>query len=674
MCAGQKYFQKSIGGAEHDVINAASGSYDKGVFVGGYTKSAGIGQEDFLLLKLDSMGDVQAMHTYGGVFLDVATSLVGTADDGCLLAGYTKSFGTGPSDFLVVKTGVGGLVEWSWAMGRASVDEANTIIQTRDSGFVVAGKSFNGSSYEFLTVRLDQAGAVTWANSYGGMGKEIAYALAETSVGDLLVLGETSSFGAGDSDILLAKLTAGGDTIWSKTYGGVEADIGRALIVLADSTYLLAGSTVSFDSHASRHGSASAWLLNVDQNGSVIWSKTYGLLGAFSEFRSVEQSSTGDIYAGGKSDVSSNDLFLVKTNSSGTKLWSRNVGGVGVETCTGIVETDHNQFVAAGFSSSFSGGLNNSALVFNFDSTGRLLCNESLGPSTSNDTLPLVSSPVLNLVAGVIVSPASVSGAAALLPDSTLCSLDCDAIAEIQFVPEEANCIGDTVAFFNGMDGGTSYQWFLDAIPYSSGEDTSYVVLDTNEILVSLLVAHELCYSPDSAAAVLSITDNIVANFTHLSNQLFATFTNLSLHAADYHWDFGDGDTSSVANPTHEYTAPGIYNVCLAAANNCRDSLHCEEINVVDNNAGRVNSHRSVEIFPVPADQLFNLKVEPAIRKEKLSCRLLDTSGKIVLDRAISNDMSSIPISGMSMGLYFIQLVDRASGNLLWHSKLPIVH
>ena len=120
-------WNKTYGGTGDDVADALVQTSDGGYALAGYTKSFGAGSHDFWLVKTDSAGNAQWNKTYGGTSMDYATALVKTVDGGYALAGYTRSFGVGLNDFWLVKTDASGNVG-GFESGLAWIDSsANTV-------------------------------------------------------------------------------------------------------------------------------------------------------------------------------------------------------------------------------------------------------------------------------------------------------------------------------------------------------------------------------------------------------------------------------------------------------------------------------------------------------------------------------------------------------------------
>ncbi|MFC2042074.1 M24 family metallopeptidase [Chloroflexota bacterium] len=110
-----------------------------------------------------------------------------------------------------------------------------------------------------------------WAKTYGGADSENPRCIEQTSDGGYIVAGYTESFGAGDEDIWVIKLASNGDVEWQKTYGGSDVERARSIQQTTDGGYIVAGYTMSFGA-----GEGDFWLLKLTSNGNVEWQKTYG--------------------------------------------------------------------------------------------------------------------------------------------------------------------------------------------------------------------------------------------------------------------------------------------------------------------------------------------------------------------------------------------------------------
>ncbi len=134
------------------------------------------------------------------------------------------------------------------AIGGKNDDRGVSLIQTSDGGYAITGstKSFGAGGYDVYVVKLDAKGNLQWTKTIGGPDREEGNSLIQTSDGGYAIAGYTTSFGAGGYDVYVVKLDAKGNLQWTKTIGGPGTEEGRSLIQTSDGGYAIAGSTTSF--------------------------------------------------------------------------------------------------------------------------------------------------------------------------------------------------------------------------------------------------------------------------------------------------------------------------------------------------------------------------------------------------------------------------------------------
>jgi len=219
---GDITWQKTYGGSlsEYSYADSIHQTGDGGYIVAGSTDSFGAGNYDFWVLKLDSSGNVIWQKTYGGSSYDFGESIQQTSDGGYIVAGSTDSFGAGNYDFWVLKLDSSGNAIWQKTYGGWKADWARSIKQTSDGGFIVAGYtgSFGGGNNDYWILKLDSSGGAIWQKTYGGSNNDDAYSIQQTSDGGYIVAGATNSFGIGNFDLWILKINADGTMSTSCTF------------------------------------------------------------------------------------------------------------------------------------------------------------------------------------------------------------------------------------------------------------------------------------------------------------------------------------------------------------------------------------------------------------------------------------------------------------------------
>ncbi|MGC8981680.1 MAG: fibronectin type III domain-containing protein, partial [Minisyncoccia bacterium] len=146
---------------KYNYLYSLSQTSDGGYIAGGESKAEGY-PPDIFILKLDSSGNIQWAKTYGGKDWDEPYSISQTSDGGYIAGGYTWSFGAGYGDFLIIKLDSSGNIQWAKTYGGSGNDYLYSISQTSDGGYIVGGEtdSFGAGRYDFLIIKLDSSGNI----------------------------------------------------------------------------------------------------------------------------------------------------------------------------------------------------------------------------------------------------------------------------------------------------------------------------------------------------------------------------------------------------------------------------------------------------------------------------------------------------------------------------------
>ncbi|QNF33636.1 T9SS type A sorting domain-containing protein [Adhaeribacter swui] len=400
---GSKAWDKTYGGNAADRLRTLQQTQDGGFILGGHSRSeksgdktsAGEGENDYWIIKLNNNGNKVWDKTFGGQNNDYLYSLQQTTSGGYLLGGSSKSekggdksqASIGTSDFWVVKLRADGSKEWDKTMGGNGESYLSALIQANDGGYILGGVSSSGKSqdktedskggFDFWVVKLTTLVTAQWNMRYGGSGKDNFTTAIRTKDGGYLFGGFTTSGASGDksqasqgkNDYWIVKSDKNGKKLWEKSFGGQEDDYLNKIIQTADGGYLLAGSTYSGksgDKSQTSRGDRDYWVVKVDQQGTKEWDKRYGGSGS-DELKQVLQLSSGAYVLAGTTnspatgDISQpslgkQDYWVIKINSAGTHLWNKRFGGSADETLESIVLTQDGGFLLGGSSDSNNSG------------------------------------------------------------------------------------------------------------------------------------------------------------------------------------------------------------------------------------------------------------------------------------------------------------------------------
>jgi hypothetical protein len=254
--AGGVEWQRVYGLDEHEHASLVWTTSDGGYIVAGTKESYEDGAKDAWILRLSSGGQIEWQRRYGGADDEVIECIRQTDDGGYIAAGHRTPLGSGLSDFLVLKLTSAGSVEWQKAYNEDWDEEARSIHQTGDGGYLVAGQV----SSKLAVLKLSPTGDIEWLRTYYGRAR-----LAKpTADGGSIVVGTLNS-GIGGNDIYLLKFSSAGDLEWQKIYGGgTNENQGVDVEVCVDGGYVVAGQTWSFGA-----GDSDILILRLDPSGEV---------------------------------------------------------------------------------------------------------------------------------------------------------------------------------------------------------------------------------------------------------------------------------------------------------------------------------------------------------------------------------------------------------------------
>ncbi|HBS88577.1 MAG: hypothetical protein A2W91_18225 [Bacteroidetes bacterium GWF2_38_335] len=237
-------------------------------------------------------------------------------------------------------------------------------------------------------------------------------------------------------------------------------------------------------------------------------------------------------------------------------------------------------------------------------------------------------------------------------------------------------CAGDSIVFISNSTDATAYSWSITGgIPSSSSSSNVVVYFSEPGIYTASLSVtgpggtDEL--SQDFEVIIHPIPlalFNAIETYLQIPEAV-ATFVNNSENADWYHWDFGDGGTSSDQNPWHEYTSTGMFDILLVAGNEycgADTTLLTSYIEVVDLTDVNEITKNNITLYPNPFTDAFTITSNESLLGSKI--KLIDITGKEVFSTIIEKNVLSAEIKiqeELSSGIYTIQIFKNGKQNNL---------
>ena len=344
-------------------------------------------------------------YRFGGSDWDNFTCLEVTLDGGFILGGTSLSIdgdktqlSFGGGDYWIVKIDSHGIMQWDKTFGGTGSDDLTVLKRTSDGGYILGGNSTSGIGgnktqanwdttglkSDYWIVKVDSLGNKQWDADYGGTYLEYLENIQQTSEGGYILGGYSYSVisgnktdslrgGNGDVDYWIIKTDSIGNIIWDKDFGGANEDYFYSLEQTFDKGYLLGGyslSGISGDKSQATWGNYDFWILKIDSTGTRLWDKDFG--GAGNEkLYSLQQTNDRGFILGGYSTSGINgnktqdlkggngdvDYWIVKIDSLGNIMWDKDFGGTDWEDAFGnILQTEDQGYLLCGTSYSDIGG------------------------------------------------------------------------------------------------------------------------------------------------------------------------------------------------------------------------------------------------------------------------------------------------------------------------------
>ena len=333
-------WQKHFGGSKDDkaldIIQTLGGDF----IISGSSESSDLdvsenaGSKDFWLVKLSNNGILLWEKSFGFLGEDYGTTLLETKDGGFLITGVldvSASNGQGNAkstitnhaggDYWVLKTNNLGAIEWSRYFGGSFTEIPLGIVETDNHNYIIVGSSDsndfnisnNNGSYDFWMTKIATDGSLLLEKTFGGSEIDEASAIIAANDGSFIIVGNTRSADKdvsknnGAADIWILKVSAEGNLIWEKTIGGSSFEVAKAIYKTQDNGFLIAGSSRSLDNGFQNKGQNDALILKIDENGNLLWQKTFG--GSEIDFLyDVVELNNKSIIAVGESSSSDQDI------------------------------------------------------------------------------------------------------------------------------------------------------------------------------------------------------------------------------------------------------------------------------------------------------------------------------------------------------------------------------
>lgn len=313
-----------------------------------------------------------------------------TRDGGYILAGEKYNESNDLSYVYLLKTTSSGVISWERTYGGTLYDAAYTVQQTTDDGYIIAGRKNNGTRNTNYLLKVDTSGNTVWEKTYdlnvgtGVFSTSTGVSAKQTPDGGYIFLCQkttTTSATLSDSRPYLIKTTSTGTISWEYDYDNIERTSGKDIVLTSDGGYAITGTVrTPYDTPDRKNDLV---IFKVTSTGNVSWEREFG--GYYNDFGySLNVTSDNEfIIVGQKGSSSKSDIYLVKTSSSGGLIWEKTLESAASSSGNSVSQTSDGGFIIAGSTNSTgAGGFDVTLQKTNQD--GNLIWSRTYG-ATQND-------------------------------------------------------------------------------------------------------------------------------------------------------------------------------------------------------------------------------------------------------------------------------------------------
>jgi hypothetical protein len=665
-----KMWDYRYGGTTQEDLFSIVQTNDKGFIIGGRSCSGVSGNKsatncsqvgDYWIVKLDSLGNQIWDRDFGGDNHDFLIEIEQVFDAGYILAGWSLSdlscdktqplWGTAYNDFWVVKIDSIGNKVWDKRFGGNQMDYLIGIEQTADSGYVLGGYGFAVAGgdrtqpiiglFDFWIVKIDQFGNKIWDKIFGGTSNEWLYSVHQTLDGGYILGGTSSSGISGDkseanfdtlgnsTDYWILKINSAGNKMWDRTFGGTDSDYLYNVAETPVGEYIISGhsySPISGNKSIANWGStysSDLWIIKTDSVGNKLWDKCYGGFsdeeaypGSFSLTHDGGMLLSTNSYSQTGGDKTENNFgseqtWVVKLDSAGNKIWDKTL---------------------------LTGGHDEDAWAIQVDSSCYLMGNSTYADIGGDKSVP--------------------NWGFGNTGDYWLIKF-CETISS-NFSAMQFTCPGSCIDFINLSTSGTTFKWsFPGAAP-----DTSTVTNPTN-----------ICYPNPGTYDVQLIATNANGSDTLLLSNYITVYPSPSPQSisqsgdtlfaiagsAAYQWYYNGNVINGATDYFYVASSSGDYNVIASDSNGCE--VEAAIFNVIADLPSTVD-RGLLTVFPNPVGETLNV-ISHSLTGTAMEISIYNVLGEMAM--AVSVPVANcdadggwqnciLDVSGLPAGIFLVEV------------------
>jgi hypothetical protein len=377
-----QHFQQLYGSNNADSMNGMVQCDDGSMLIVGHSDGFEGGQDDLLLFKTDHYGNPLEVKVWGGEGTDTLDEINPGPEDTYYFTGTSSSFSAdGDFDTFYGQMDANANILWTKRLNHNGMEQARKIIMSSDGGFLLTGiaNSFSeNGDVDFFVLKGSSEGETEWFTVLGSSEYEVSVSCAEApDQSGFFIWGHCNGELTDQYDAMLTKLGNEGELLWTKTYAASANELAWDILVLEDGGVLLCGDTGSAGA-----GLTDIYLLEIDSEGSPIWSSTYGAYSNDHGTSIVEMENEMLAIVGLSSSFGSGglDMMMLTLDQMGNMKVNGAYGGDNKEVSFDSIYTQDQGVAMCGYTRSFGEGFN-TGMVCKLDIDAQMGCNQHFSNS-----------------------------------------------------------------------------------------------------------------------------------------------------------------------------------------------------------------------------------------------------------------------------------------------------
>ncbi len=640
----------------------------------------GMGGDDYWVIKMDSLYNIQWQNVIGGSGADRPTCINKTADGGYIIAGTSNSPVSGDKteptidliypysdDIWILKLDASGNIMWQNTIGGNTTEYGIYIEQITGGGYIlsansnsiISGDKMEGTiggtgQYDYWIIKLNNTGNIIWQNTIGGNSSDNVTSIHQTNDGGFIVAGTSNSEISGDKtegtggiegnyDHWIIKLNSLGNIHWQNTIGGHYYEGAVDILQMPDGGYMVGGYAESY------YDAGNFQLVKLKHNGAVDWINTFGCGGE--ELRTFSKTADGGFIFGGRSNSYTCDdkidagppntygwdgynMWVAKTDSLGNVEWDNALGSSGDDGGAFVRETSDGGYLVGGYAAYDDGAWDKS------------------DPSSGAWLVKLKDS--------------------ICIPDVELCNTmddNCNGIVDdgvIESIVVSAEgltsfCSGGEVELTVVTHTGTSLQWKKNGEDIPGATSANYTA---NAKGIYTCQTTSACAFAISEWIEVDVYKKPNANILPLGPTTFCEGESVTLSAnagggQSYQWYKNGIVIAGATNINYVATTTGSYRCHVVKIfTGCSKLSNIIAVNVTCKEENEISMNDKFIIYPNPSSETVTIAlIGTPLITDQLLLILTDVSGKTIAQNHLTSSATEIDISNYPSGIYFVKMI-----------------